>query len=217
MGKSIAVSSIMQPTEFVSIRTNNWYELTVQLNWVALIITVIVVLLAIWGFKRIFKKKTGRTIKIDGLTLGIGDFKCDLKCSSEVQEIAYQLWVELITRKIAIPFDEDDVIEEIYESWYSAFQGIRIQLKSVPGRCLVDASDLIDVTTKVLNEGLRPHLTKWQAKYRSWYENEKKTCNDSPQVIQKRYPEYNALVDDMKRANENIVNFSNTLKKIAFG
>lgn len=40
--------------------------------------------------------------------------------------------------------------------------------------------DLIKLTERVLNVGLRPHLTKWQAKYRKWYNNEfiKKTIKN---------------------------------------
>lgn len=206
-----------QSIDFISITTDHWYELSITLNWIAIIIAVLLIMLVVWGFRKIIKKTTGRTIRLDGMSFGIGDFKCDLKCGSEVQEIAYQLWVELTTRKIAIPLEEDDVISEVYDSWYAAFSAIRDLLKTVPGQCLDDAADLIDITTKVLNEGLRPHLTRWQAKYRSWYDREVKEKTDSPQVIQKQFPEYEELLSDMKKTNQNIINFANTMHEIAFG
>lgn len=38
-------------------------------------------------------------------------------------QIAHQIWTELVTRKAAIPFNpDDDVIVEIYDSWYALFQ-----------------------------------------------------------------------------------------------
>lgn len=206
-----------KPIDFINIGTDNWYELVICLNWLAIILGVIIIFLTVWVVRKAFKKTNGRAIHIDGLTFGIGDFKCDLKCGCEVQEIAYQIWVELTTRKVAIPLEEDDSIIEVYVSWYSAFKAIREQLKNVPGNCLGDAADLIDITTKVLNEGLRPHLTKWQAKFRSWYEKEKANSNESPQDLQKRYPEYDALLVDLKKTNENMVNFANKMKEIAFG
>ena len=206
------------PIEIFSVGADNWYEIMIRLNWPMIILIVIAVLLIVCGgVKKSVKKAFGKTIHIDGLTFGIGDFKCDLKCGHEVQEIAYKLWIELTTRKIAIPLEEDDVIVEIYDSWYSAFTAIRELLKTVPGESLSDAADLIEVTSKVLNDGLRPHLTKWQAKFRNWYKKAKDESEASPQDLQKSYPEYDQLIADLKVTSENMVNFADKLHEIAFG
>lgn len=203
--------------EIFSIEFKNWYMIVIRLNWAVLLCGIIFICLIIFGCKRWFKKKTRRQITLEGMSFGIGDFSCTLTCSNEVQGIAYKLWVELITRKIAIPLEEDDVIAEVYDSWYTAFSAIRELLKTVPGSCLEDASNLIDITTKVLNEGLRPHLTKWQAKYRIWYDQESKESSEAPQIIQKRYQEYAELWDDMIQTNQHIVTFAGKMKEIAFG
>ena len=199
---------------FISVGADKWYELTIRLNWVAIILLTIAGFLAVRGVKWLFRKLTGENVSIDGLTFGIRDFKCDLKVGYEVQEIAYNIWVELITRKIAVQLEEDDVIVEIYDSWYSAFKAIREQLKTVPGKSLGDAANLIDITERVLNEGLRPHLTKWQAKFKSWYENENSDKN--PQDLQKHYPEYEELMNDLKETNKNMMGFADKLHEIAF-
>lgn len=217
METTLTSTSTEQSIVFINIGTDRWYELSITLNWIVIISSILLIFLTMWCFRKLFKKTTGRTIRLDGMSFGIREFKCDLKCGSEVQEIAYQLWIELTTRKIAIPLEEDDVIIEVYDSWYAAFSAIRDLLKTVPGKCLDDASDLIDITTKVLNEGLRPHLTKWQAKYRYWYDKEVKDASDLPQVIQKRFPEYEELLSDMKTTNQNIINFANKMHEIAFG
>ncbi len=203
--------------EFFSVGADNWYEIVLRLNWPTIILIVIAVLLVVLGIKKAVMKTFGKTIHIDGMTFGIGDFKCDLKCGHEVQEIAYKLWVELTTRKIAVPLEEDDVIVEVYDSWYSAFTAIRELLKTVPGDSLSDAADLIEVTSKVLNDGLRPHLTKWQAKFRNWYKKAKDESEASPQDLQKSYPEYDRLLADLKVTSENMVKFADTLHEIAFG
>ena len=44
----------------------------------------------------------------------------------ETAQIALEAYVELVTRKAAIPFDEDnDVIVEVYDSWYAMFGEVR--------------------------------------------------------------------------------------------
>ena len=88
-------------------------------------------------------------------------------------EIAHKIYIELITRKAAIKIEDDkDVIVEVYNSWYSLFQITRNELKSINGKLLKDnntAKELIRLLTDILNKGLRPHLTEYQAKFRKWY------------------------------------------------
>lgn len=97
------------------------------------------------------------------------------KNNDKVQEIAYKIWIELITRKIALIYDEsNDVIIEVFNSWYNAFGIIREIIKEIPGSSIYSANQIIKITIKVLNSGLRPCLTKWQAKFRRWYDNELK-------------------------------------------
>jgi hypothetical protein len=115
-----------------------------------------------------------------------------------------------------------DVIVEVYDSWYSMFGCIRQQIAEVPveklrNRQKEDIEKLIDISTKVLNEGLRPHLTRWQADYRSWYENE--TLRDAnkgkaPQQIQCNYCQYSELFKDMKLVNSKLIDFAEQLKVI---
>ena len=77
---------------------------------------------------------------------------------------------------------------------------------------------MIKLTERVLNIGLRPHLTKWQAKYRRWYEKElKRDREGTPQDIQKRYSEYDILVKELIETNEKMIEYKKLMKKIAFG
>jgi len=142
----------------------------------------------------------------------------------ETVKVAYKAWIELATRKAALPFDEEhDVIVEVYNSWYQLFERLRNLAKEIPAHQLrknKDARELVHVMVVVLNEGLRPHLTKWQAKFRRWYEAEckKESClNLSPQEIQRKYPEYEALVNDIKNVNNAIVKYAKLLRKVAEG
>lgn len=136
--------------------------------------------------------------------------------------IANRIYIELITRKAAIPIDEEnDVIEEVYNSWYKLFGIIRDEIKKVPGSYLKSHDPtiaLIGLTTKILNEGLRPHLTEHQARFRKWYEQEKAKNEDiSPQELQRRYRDYDNLIESMKQVNQTLIQYSNELNKLIRG
>ena len=151
--------------------------------------------------------------------IGISDinaFSVTIKVNMKNIDIAYMMFVQLRTRKIGVKFDEEyDVIPEVYDSWYSAFQAIRDLLMSV--RPTPNNKELIDVGNKVLNVGMRPHLTKWQAKFRKWYalELEKEENNKlTPQELQRKYPEYDQLVADLKSSQDQILELINKLEII---
>ena len=136
--------------------------------------------------------------------------------------IANRIHIELTTRKAAIPIDEEnDVIVEVYNSWYKLFGIIRDEIKTVPGSYLKSHNPtiaLIGLSTKILNEGLRPHLTKHQAKFRKWYEQENEKENNkeiSPQELQRRYPDYDNLIESMKQVNQTLIQYSNELNKLS--
>jgi len=151
---------------------------------------------------------------------GIG--KVTLRPSYEEAQIAHKAWTELTTRKAALPFDEqNDVIVEVYDSWYKCFAQMRDLVKEIPAQKLrssPDTRELVRLLVEALNRGLRPHLTKWQARFRRWYGAQLEAQKDkSPQEIQKQYPEYAALVSDLNIVNRQVVEYAEVLKKIAQG
>ena len=117
-------------------------------------------------------------------------------------------------RKIILPFDEEnDVIVEVYDSWYSFFGIARGLLKDIPVEKQNSSKQLISVTNRVLNKCLRPHLTKWQARFRKWYSLQLDSNSDlTPQEIQYTYPHYNELVKELKAINKNIDYYGGVLK-----
>ncbi|WP_208529061.1 hypothetical protein [Pseudomonas aeruginosa] len=71
--------------------------------------------------------------EIDEAELGIGEQKIKLRPNIVDKQIAYKVWVELSTRKIGLPIDLDnDVISEVYDSWFSFFSVTRELIKDVP-------------------------------------------------------------------------------------
>lgn len=148
--------------------------------------------------------------------------KIKIKPNFDDAQIAHKAWVELATRKAGLPFDEEnDVIIEVYNSWNELFKEIRALTKQIPSSQLrerTDTQELVRLLVNALNLGLRPHLTKWQAKFRRWYEIElTKQGEKSPQEIQRAYSEYNILVVDLKIVSNDLVRYSELIRRLAQG
>jgi len=169
-------------------------------------------------------KRVSKTYEIAEADIGIGNQRIKIKPNYQDMQIAYKLWVELSTRKIGLKIDFDnDVIYEIYNSWYEFFGITRDLIKDIPiSKIRKDEStkNIVRIAIEVLNEGIRPHLTKWQAKYRKWFELVvKKEDNNklSPQDIQKNYPKYKELTKEMGEVNQKLIKYREILSKLAMG
>lgn len=171
-------------------------------------------------FKRF--QRNVRSYEIDEATIGIGNSRVSIRPNNEDMQIAYKLWVELSTRKIGLSIDLDnDVIEEIYDSWYE-FSGLARELvKGIPiSKIRKDKStrELVKIAVEVLNEGIRPHLTKWQARFRKWYTSQvqdKANVKLSPQDCQRKYPEYDELTKDLLEVNSRLIKYREILEELA--
>ena len=67
-----------------------------------------------------------KSYEINEADIGIGNSKITIVRNCGDMQIAYKLWVELSTRKIGLSIDLDnDVIAEVYDSWYEFFKMTR--------------------------------------------------------------------------------------------
>lgn len=161
-----------------------------------------------------------KSFEIDQAQFGLGKQKLTLRPNQTDRQIAYKIWVELSTRKIGLPIDLDnDVISEIYNSWYDFFSVTRELIKDVPVSKFQrkDTEKIIKLSIDVLNEGIRPHLTKWQARFRRWYEraiNQEDYLEIPPQDIQKKFPQYDELRTDLKEVNERLIRYKEKMYEL---
>ena len=194
-------------------------KLVLKINVIAALVLIILVVIVYIILNKTGKNLFNSSIDIDEVCLGIGkNNHAKLKYNHKDREIAYKLWVEISTRKIGLPFDEEnDVIVEVYNSWYEFFKIARELMKEIPYRNNQKFTQLTELTERVLNDGLRPHLTTWQARFRKWYKKASEKDDRDPQDVQKDFPEYKRLIKDIKETNQKMVAYKNYLLLIAKG
>ena len=204
--------------DIFSIEFESLYNILFRINWIFIIILIFLILLGVWLIKKVAPFLNKKSIVIDEVELGIGNSNVKIKIENKDREIAYRIWVEMKTRIVSNTFDEEnDVINEVYNSLYKFFQITREAIKDIPVERLKHSEELISLTDRVLNDGLRPHLTKWQARFRKWYLQElEKHPDKSPQEVQRTFPDYDLLVEDLIETNNRMIKYSVLMKKIAF-
>jgi len=201
--------------------------ISLDLNIWILLVAILLFLLIRYLIKMLLKSnKVHHEIVPVKLMYKFGGTEVEYSINRNYQniEIAHRIYVEIVTRKAALELDtENDVIVEVYNSWYTLFQTTREELKKLSGDMLLNnavSKDLIQLLTDILNKGLRPHLTEHQARFRKWYNYEiAKEDNKllTPQQIQKNYDNYFNLIQSMKTVNELLMEYAVRLDEIIYG
>lgn len=209
-----------RPETFIELTIDRSFDFFFYADSIA-ILGIAVLLVVIIGLKVLWHpRKFWRSFEINEAEFGLGDQKIRFTPNVTDQQIAYKIWVELSTRKIGIPIDtEDDVISEIYDSWFNFFSVTRELVKDVPVQKFRrrDTEKIVRLSIDVLNDGIRPHLTKWQAKFRRWYEIQLADAENtqlSPQEIQGKYPQFEHLQRDLLAVNTRLINYRKKMYEI---
>jgi hypothetical protein len=211
--------------EGIATRWTNDFAIIFGISWrglAAIVVIALVIYAFVFVLRRVVTGRGRRIIEVDQVELGIGSQKVRLKPNEVDRQVAYKLWVELSTRKIGLPIDfNHDVIFEIYDSWYNFFTVTREMIKDIPVSKLhrADTRKIIYLSIDVLNEGIRPHLTEWHARFRRWYEHtaESEDFATAPHEIRGKYPQYEQLKADMEKVNQRLMRYRDTMRQIIFG
>lgn len=205
----------------LTIKIINW-SISILVGPAMVVVLTLGIVVLIFA-KRKFRDLLPHSWKVETANIKLGGMgTVSIKPDVEDMQIAHKAWVELTTRKAGIPFDpEHDVVTEIYDSWYRLFSEMRELAKQIPAdkiRSSKDTQELVRLLVDALNSGLRPHLTKWQARFRRWYSKQVLSHhNKFPQEIQKLYPKYDELVEELKLVNKQMVEYTGFIKKVAHG
>ncbi len=162
-----------------------------------------------------------RSFEINSAHFCFGGGRVTLKPNTVDRQVAYEIWVELATRKIGLPIAlDDDVVTEIYDSWHAFFGVTRELIKTIPVTRATSPSTraIIRLSIEVLNQGLRPHLTMWQARFRHWSEGERaKPLGCDPQELQKRFPRWAQLSAELLAVNDVLIAYRRKMEEIVYG
>ena len=189
--------------------------------WVALICVAGAVAAGVWRF--VLSRRAIRRFELVSVDIELGNVgKASFKPNTQDIQVAHEVWAQLVTRKAAIALEpDDDVIIEIYDSWYDLFGRLRDLVSSIPAQRVREEEstrEIVRIVTDALNTGLRPHLTKWQARFRTWYEqNGDRLKSTSPQDLQREFPEYRALISDLEDVNRKMIQYAREIGRIAHG
>jgi hypothetical protein len=205
---------------FLSIDVSKNFDVSLKIDgavFAFLLFSAILIAIGRYGYVRFGRS---RDFELDEAEFGFGQQKIKLRPNDDDRQIAYKIWVELSTRKIGLPIDlEQDVISEVYDSWHTFFTVTRELIKDVPVRKYQrdSTAKIIGLSIEVLNEGLRPHLTKWQARFRRWYERSASHTDfgtTDPQDIQRKFPAFDELAADLKLVNARLVAYRTRMHEL---
>jgi N6-adenosine-specific RNA methylase IME4 len=119
--------------------------------------------------KKIKSKLQNIFVQETSFEINTGLFKYNQKIKRSYQNlyVAHRIYIELVTRKAAIPIDVDkDVLVEVYNSWYSMFKTIREEIKNLPVKNIAadNAHLYMWVTNQYLLEA-KEVIKAWGFKY----------------------------------------------------
>ena len=141
-----------------------------------------------------------------------------LNVAQNDREAAWKIYTHITTRIATVEFNEEyDSLTISHNSLHKVFDLIRSEISTIPiKRVRNDKSDtMVKFYVSILNDGIRPYLSKWHIPLRTWIENEKiKDPSKSIIEIERAYPKYDEAVKDFKRMNENMQRFSQQLLDI---
>jgi hypothetical protein len=168
-------------------------------------------LIGVW---LLFMRRQYRTSKITlNIPFGLGNIVYD--ASDQDRVLAWKMYIQLKTRKAALPFDEDhDIISNVYDSLHEVFSVTRNLLSECCPHYQETQKSISDFILRVLNDGIRPHLTWWHPIFRSWWEralNSQGNLEKTPQEIQRDFPQYRDLIADLKRMNDELTKYAEEL------
>lgn len=131
---------------------------------------------------------------------------------------AWELFIQTKTSRVLIPYEEGctaislefNFANEVLMLYGECLAGMHIQL-------LRKGNGLREIQLLVIEEVIKPFLAKWQDKFCKWEREPISNENKGKAVLemQKLFPEYELLVQDINMFKDNLNKYANELLKIA--
>ena len=127
---------------------------------------------------------------------------------------AWALYVELVTRVPVAPVDaEHGSMREVLESIYALFGETRRVLREAGPRTAGGSGSFAPLAIGVLNDGLRPFLTKWHSRLASHEDTRETTV--TVMEHERTWPERTAWSEELDELANNLRQYADELLKLS--
>ena len=134
------------------------------------------------------------------------------------RQAAWKIYTQLKTRVAAVDFNEDyDSLYLTHQSLNKIFDLVRNEIGSIPiERIQKDKSDqMVNFYTSILNDGIRPHLSKWHLPVSQWVESQKALHPSLSFVeLEKTFPQRKEALESVKLMNKRMATYADQLLAI---
>jgi len=146
------------------------------------------------------------------LPFGIGGVKFGVDQTQS--RAAWSLYIELVTRIAVEPLKADEgLVREALNSLYSLFGTTREILKAAGPDVGASKNSVGGIAIAVLNNGLRPFLTKWHPQLQAW--EAKRSSDLTPKEHEQQWSEEGKLRDELEKLRQDLKQYANALAVIA--
>ena len=146
------------------------------------------------------------------LPFGIGS--ASWEADPTERNAAWELYVELVTRVSVQSLDpQEGLVREAMNSLYSLFGSTREILRKAGPKVGASHDSVGGIAIAVLNNGLRPFLSKWHPLLLEW--EEKKSDGVSSQTHEKSWEQEIIVRGELDSLRKNLEEYSNALAQIS--
>ncbi len=152
-----------------------------------------------------------RTVHLTELTVSIPHLTdLTFAVTPNNERVAWQLFVETVTRISIQPLDEDaGVLREALDSLYKLFTTVRaILLEAAPTRRPASTQTVEHLAIAMLNLHMRPFMSKWHARLTAWEK-------ENPNTPESRWPDNAACREELEHMRQGLVRYARGLGELA--
>ncbi len=158
-------------------------------------------------------KQDPAVLKKVSVSLPFGIGSAEWEADPTERHAAWSLYVELVTRIAVQPLEVDQgTVREALNSLYSLFGSTREILKEAGPNVGAAHNSVGGIAIAVLNNGLRPFLSKWHPLLQAW--EARRTLDVSPKEHEKNWANEPQLREELSVLQANLEKYANALAEI---
>lgn len=158
-------------------------------------------------------KQDPAVLKKVSVSLPFGIGSAEWEADPTERHAAWSLYVELVTRIAVQPLEVDQgTVREALNSLYSLFGSTREILREAGPNVGASHDSVGGIAIAVLNNGLRPFLSKWHPLLQAW--EARRTPDLSPKEHEMNWANEPRLRDELSALQANLEKYANALAEI---